>query len=248
MLQTITAPNPGPFTGPGTNTYVAVSASEAVIIDPGPDIASHADRIRKSVAGCNLVGIVATHHHLDHTEVVGRLAGELNVPTFGHGGGSFEPTIRLREGDSIPFGDHELVVVHTPGHTSDSICLRLGRELFAGDTVKGGSTVVVEDMAAYMATLERLLELEIDEIHPGHGPGALSPEVLDEYLSHRRLREQQVGSAVRHGNSTIGDLIRAVYGDIDPALQPLAARSLQAHLDKLIAEGKVSVDGEWLAG
>lgn len=242
------APNPGPWTGPGTNTYVLADPDgEVIVVDPGPDAAGHRDAILAAVNGRPVTAVIVTHHHADHTESATAVAAELRAPLLGWsgGGGGFKANQPVADGELIALGSEMIEVIHTPGHTADSICLLTAGELLAGDTVKGGSTVVVEDMAAYMATLERLIAVGPTRIHPGHGDPQL-PGVLQEYLDHRRQREQQVAVSLAHGNSTMDELIRSVYGDLDAALVPLAARSIQAHVDKLVAEGRVTAEGEWL--
>ena len=147
-VERVLAPNPGPYTGPGTNTYVIESAGQAVILDPGPIIAGHIAAIRVALTGFQPVGVVVTHTHPDHAPAANGLGRELNVPVYGFAAGDgFEPTERVEDGAAIAFGDGRLVAVHTPGHTSDHLCFRLGGFLFTGDHIMGGSTVIIEDAA-----------------------------------------------------------------------------------------------------
>lgn len=246
QVARLLAPNPGPWTGPGTNTYVVSSEAAAVIVDPGPEIASHVDAIHEAIEGLSVTAVVATHHHLDHTEAAPAVASRLGVPTLGFPhDGPFNAAEPLADGDSILVGSEAIEVIHTPGHTPDSICLLAGGQLLTGDTVKGGSTVVVEDMRAYMASLSRLISIAPAEIQPGHGDPQ-DPGLLSKYLQHRLKREEQVAVSIAHGNVAMPDLIASIYGDLDPSLIPLATRSIQAHIDKLVADGRMTGEGRWL--
>lgn len=237
-ITRILAPNPGPFTGAGTNSYVVEAGGEAVIIDPGPAIESHLDDIRATVAGLTVVGVLVTHHHLDHSPAANPMAREYGVPSYGFGSyGGFQAISAIADGDGVHVGTEVIGVLHTPGHTPDSMCYAVADGVFTGDTIKSGTTVVVEDMSAYLATLHRLADLAPARIFPGHGDVIDDPQaVLAEYISHRREREQQVISALRAGAETTADVVAAVYPTLEPALVPLATQSADAHLRKLVAD------------
>lgn len=241
MIELVRAPNPGPYTGPGTNTYVIESAAEALILDPGPIIESHLDAIKVAITGLTTVGVVVTHTHPDHAPAANGLGTELDVPVFGFAAGDgFVPTDRLEDGSEIPFGEDRLIAVHTPGHTADHICFQLGAYLFTGDHIMGGSTVIIEDAAAYMASLEKVAALAPAHLYPGHGPELPDArKVIAEYIDHRIEREQQVLSAIRSGASNIGDVVDAVYIGLDPALRMAATLQVHTQLIKLRDEGWV---------
>jgi glyoxylase-like metal-dependent hydrolase (beta-lactamase superfamily II) len=157
-------------------------------------------------------------------------------------GAGFDPTSRLDDGSPIPFGSEQLVTIHTPGHTPDHVCFQLGDILFTGDHIMGGSTVVIEDAAAYMASLEKVAALNPARLYPGHGPEL--PEagkVIAEYIAHREEREQQILDALRSGASTIDDIVDAVYIGIDPRLRMAAVFQVHTQLIKLRNEGWVIV-------
>ena len=242
----IVAPNPGPFTGAGTNSYIVSAGSEALIIDPGPLIPSHLSALRANLVGLNPVGIAVTHHHQDHAPAANPLAAELGVVTYGFGHfGGFQAISAIADGDVIQVGSEAVTVISSPGHTLDSLCFLAEDALFAGDTVKSGSTVVVADMTAYMATLERLAALAIENIYPGHGePIHDGPAAIAAYIAHRQQRESQIVAALAARIHTLDNIIAVVYGDIDPALRPLARRSALAHLRKLADEGRVVLEGD----
>ena len=119
-IERVVAPNPGPFTGSGTNTYVISSAGEALVLDPGPIIAEHLSAIRAALTNLIPAGIVVTHTHSDHAPAANELGRELDVPVYGFApGDGFKPTVALEDGADIRFGSRRLVAVHTPGHTDD---------------------------------------------------------------------------------------------------------------------------------
>ncbi len=242
----IVAPNPGPFTGAGTNSYIVTSGSEALIVDPGPLIPSHLDALRASLVGLDPVGIAVTHHHQDHAPAANPLAAELGVVTYGFGDfGGFQAISPIADGEIIHIGNEAVTVISSPGHTPDSLCFLAEDALFAGDTVMSGSTVVVDDMTAYMATLERLAALAVEKIYPGHGePIHDGPAVIAAYIAHRQERESQIVAALAAEAHSLDRIIAVVYGDIDPALRPLARQSALAHLHKLVDEGWAALDGD----
>jgi glyoxylase-like metal-dependent hydrolase (beta-lactamase superfamily II) len=213
----------------GTNTYVV----GGWVVDPGPDDEAHL-RAVLDAAGGSLAGIVLTHDHFDHSAGAERLAGlaggvRVLHPGAGDAAGPFE-------------------VVETPGHSADSVCLIRERVCFSGDTVLGEGSVFVPagggGLAGYLAALERLLELELDAICPGHGPVVWEPrERIAGYIAHRLERERKVLDAIASGASTNDEILDRAWSDtpIDtvPMLRAAAATTLEAHLDKLRDEGRL---------
>jgi len=249
-VDLVLAPNPGPMTGPGTNTWLAAAGGEAVVIDPGPVIDTHLDAIVAALAGVTPVAIVVTHTHPDHAPAAQPLAKRLSVPTIGPGpGGGFSPDRRVADGDGVEFGGARLVALATPGHTPDSTCYRLEDALFTGDHIMGGSTVMVEDMKRYLDSLRMLHRTGLRVIYPGHGPIMRDPDrTIAEYLEHRLQRETQILEAVRRGAATVGAVVQNVYAEVDPVLHPAAAVSVEAHLRKLADEGVVAYRGGGWSG
>lgn len=241
QIELVLAPNPGPFTGPGTNSYVIAARGEALVLDPGPIIESHVEAIRVALTGLTPVGVVVTHTHPDHAPAANGLGSELDVPVFGFApGDGFVPSRRLEDGSTIPFGDDRLVTVHTPGHTADHVCFLLGEYLFTGDHIMGGSTVIIEDAAAYMASLQKVAALDPAHLYPGHGPQIPEAgEMIAEYIAHRIEREQQILAALRGGAADINDLVDEVYAGLDPSLRLAAAFQVHTQLIKLRDEGWV---------
>ena len=243
-INRILAPNPGPFTGPGTNTYLLISGEVTLIIDPGPLDRDHEDAILKALADLQPLGVLATHTHEDHAPLANPLAAELEVPVYGFAPGpGFKPDLLLADQDRVMLGTEELQAVHTPGHSPDHLCYLAGRDLFTGDHIMGGSSVVVEDMAAYLRSLRRLQAMSLDHLYPGHGLVMDDPAgIVNGYIEHRIEREQQVLSALETGAGTVLEIVQTVYSDVDPALHPLAAMSVRAHIDKLVDDGLVIRD------
>lgn len=246
-VERILAPNPGPSTGPGTNTYLVGDERGLAIIDPGPIDSSHEGAIIEAVSDRMVTAVVVTHTHPDHAPLANPLARELGVGAYGYAPGpEFHPDVRLADGAVIPAGGMELVAIHTPGHAEDHLCLQLGRVLFTGDHIMGGSSVMVDDLGPYMRSLERLQPLELDRLYPGHGPEMEQPqEVISWYLAHRRQREAEILAALRSGCHTIESIVETVYAQVDRSLHPLATKSVAAHLRKLSAEGEVANEGDW---
>ena len=247
------APNPGMMTGPGTNSYLVGEGARAVI-DPGPDIASHIERL---AALGNIKWILCTHTHMDHSPAAAALKAATGAQLLGRPApagqdGSFNPDFVLENGQRIDLGSVTLRAIHTPGHASNHLCylLEQTKMLFTGDHVMQGSTVVINppdgDMRAYLQSLEKLLAEDIAIIAPGHGYliGAPHKEVR-RLIAHRLMREEKVRHAlVEVGPASVEELLPHVYDDVPSRLHRWAARSLAAHLDKLIADGAVRSAGE----
>jgi glyoxylase-like metal-dependent hydrolase (beta-lactamase superfamily II)/8-oxo-dGTP pyrophosphatase MutT (NUDIX family) len=251
LVTRITAPNPGAMTGPGTNTYL-VGEEEIAVIDPGPAIESHIAKIIETGAG-RIRWILTTHTHLDHSPAAAALKAATGAQVLGRPappGASQDQGYAadrvLADGERLQTEHFGLRAVHTPGHASNHLCylLEQTKMLFTGDHVMQGSTVVINppdgDMRAYLASLEKLLAEDIAIIAPGHGylVGAPHKEVR-RLVAHRLAREAKVAAALkRRGAATLEELVPDVYDDVSPKLHPVAMRSLTAHLDKLVADGR----------
>jgi glyoxylase-like metal-dependent hydrolase (beta-lactamase superfamily II) len=249
-VHRVLAPNPGLFTGAGTNTWVIQSAGRAAIVDPGPAIERHLDAIREVVDELETVAVLVSHTHPDHAPAANRLAAELGVPAYGRAPGpGFRPDVALGDGDVVAVGTVEAQVIATPGHSPDHACFRVDDALFSGDHIIGGSTVVIEDAREYIDSLERLLGTGLQIIYPGHGDPISDPDAtIRDYIAHRRMRERQILDSLQRGAETVGDVVETIYEEIDRALHFAAAQSVAAHLRKLVADGVVSLpDGaaEW---
>lgn len=252
LVQVVLAPNPGLMTGPGTNTYV-VGRGPAVVIDPAVEDQEYLAKV-SDLAG-EIAQILITHRHADHVGGALELQRRTGAPVraFGPddaGGAIVEP---LSDGDRIEAGSARLVALHCPGHASDHLCFLLDETstLFSGDNVLGEGTAVIAppdgDMAAYMDSLQRLVELDIDRIYPGHlKPLDHGRAVIAGYIEHRRARERSILEALRETERSLTpeDIVELVYADVSPALHPVARFSVEAHLDMLLSQGRVQRHGE----
>lgn len=253
LIRRIVAPNPGPMTASGTNSFI-VGRDELTLIDPGPAIAEHVDRL-VAVCGDRLRWIMVTHTHADHSpaaaEVAARtgaeLVGMMLDPDDGHQDNTFRAASPLADGATFNTAEYTLHAVHTPGHVGNHVCYFLEdeRTVFAGDHIMGGSTVVIippsGDMAKYIASLRKLRDLSLTTIMPGHGEAIDDPErVIETLVRHRLHREQKVVSALEQlGESSLDALLPVVYDDVRLELHKIARYSLWAHLLKLEHEHRV---------
>jgi glyoxylase-like metal-dependent hydrolase (beta-lactamase superfamily II) len=238
MIETIVAPNPGAFTLDGTHTYVV---DERMVIDPGPAIASHIDAIAARLSGPPLIFV--THRHADPAPGAGSIHAPRNCIDA--------LTDRFVADSEIFFaGARSLRAIATPGHTNEHFCFLTGEgDLFTGDTVLGAGTTVIfppdGDMDAYIATLERLIAVEPRRIYPGHGPirdDAVA--LLQEYLSHRLMREKQIVDLLASRPLSIAELREEIYPELDVRLLRAAELQLEAHLERLLRRGRVVAAGE----
>ena len=250
-----TANNPGIMTLQGTNQYV-VGRENVVVIDVALSADSNLDGIIEQVEAMGakkIDKILLTHIHSDHCggalALRKRCGAQLGIHRSrkGYLGGE---DFQYDDNDRISFGDGELNVLHTPGHESGHCCFyeRDEKILFSGDNILGYGTAVIHppdgNMTDYLKSLERLLGFDISLILPGHGPLVGKPEAkIREYIKHRLEREQQVIAALRQGRETIGDVTQTIYVDVSAALRRVAEFSVQAHLEKLMREGRVKQEG-----
>ena len=241
IVETVLAPNPGIYTGPGTNTYLVVDQNEVAIIDPGPIIDRHRLAIAAAIGDRTPVAVVATHTHSDHAPLANPLADRLGVPVYGNRPGpAFAPDIRLKDGDQVSVGGVAIEAVHTPGHTADHLCFLLGDQLFTGDHIMGGSTVIMEDATEYLQSLYRVRDLAVRRIEPGHGQSMDDAgAVVDGYIEHRLAREREIVNAIREGASTVADVVDAVYAFVPVDLRPAAIHQAIVQLNKLYADDLV---------
>jgi hydroxyacylglutathione hydrolase len=240
----VVAPNPGPYTGPGTNTWILEGDPVAVVIDPGPDDDAHLAAIEKQLGGAAVGMILVTHSHPDHLPLAARLAERHRARVLRHP--------ELTDGDLVQVAKVRLKALYTPGHASDHFCFlqEEDRVVFTGDLVLGrGSTMITHpdgDMAAYFRSLERLIELRPAILFPGHWDPVDEPIAkLEEYREHRLDRERQVLRALEGGPGDAADLTARVYGGevSGEELLRAAEMTLKAHLGKLVEEGRVRYEG-----
>ncbi len=220
----VRADNPGPMTLEGTNTWVIAGSDGAIVIDPGPLDEAHLGRV---AALGPVSAVLLTHRHPDHAEGAERFAELSRAPVL----------------DRADFPDNggfvgPLRVLHTPGHSSDSVCFVMDGDepaVLTGDTILGRGTTVVAhpdgDLREYLASLQRLQALGEIAVLPGHG--LVRPSVraaATAYLTHRAGRLQQVRAALAAGDQTAEAVVRRVYANVDPVLWPAAEMSVRAQL------------------
>jgi glyoxylase-like metal-dependent hydrolase (beta-lactamase superfamily II) len=240
----VLAPNPSVYTLDGTNTWV-VGAEPSIVIDPGPPDPGHVAQIRAEAG--DVSAVLVTHDHEDHGEGAVAFGDLVDAPVYAW---RLEGATRLTDAARFTAGGCELVAVHGAGHSPDHVAFLepSARALFTGDTVVGRGTSFIDppegDLARYLITLRRLLELHPRTIYPGHGPVRTDAErALREYLAHREEREAEVLAGLDAGDRTVRDLVARIYASYPPEVHDLAARTVTAHLRKLEHDGAVAKKG-----
>lgn len=234
-VQLVRAPNPGPLTLSGTNTWV-VGRRPAWVVDPGPDVAEHLQRLSEAIEGRGgLGGVALTHDHPDHAEAVGALLAEYPAPLAAGRGAA---DVRLAE--EVRFGPFEAVC--TPGHSADHFAFVAEGACFTGDAVLGDGSVFISpyhgSMSGYLLALTRLrLREDFNVLCPGHGSPVWDAHTrLEQYVAHRLDRENSLIVALGQGLRSVRELLDAAWPEVPERLRPFAAATLAAHLDKLEEE------------
>ena len=266
LVRRVLADNPSPFTYWGTQTYIVGDDNGVAVIDPGPDLEPHVDAVVEAIGGAPVVALVCTHTHRDHSPATRPLKQRTAAPIIGcaplalddsgpRADAAFDveyaPDRVLGDGEAIGGKGWTLRAVATPGHTSNHLCFELPQAaaLFTGDHVMGWSTTVVSppdgDMAAYMASLDLLMQRDDAIYYPAHGDPIEQPQRFVRGLAgHRKHREGQILRLLDEGERVIPNLVEKMYVGIDPKLHPAAGRSVLAHLIDLEARGVVVRLGE----
>ncbi|WBB65999.1 MBL fold metallo-hydrolase [Micromonospora sp. WMMD812] len=251
-VMLLRAPNPGPMTLDGTNTWLLRAPGErlGVVVDPGPAHESHLAMI----AARGPIGLVLiTHGHPDHTEGAGRLSDLLGgVPVRAADPAHTIGGPPLTTDATLDVPGLSVRLVPTPGHTADSVCFLVEhdgqRVVLTGDTILGRGTTVVAHpdghLGDYLASLELLSTYRGLPALPGHGPAlADCGAAADFYLAHRRARLDQVRAAVAAGAGTAAEVVAAVYADVDRSLWWAAEWSVRAQLEYLGVPSRESGTG-----
>ena len=261
-ITRVTAANPGMMTGPGTNTYLIGDAQTGVaVIDPGPLLDEHIQNILNAATG-PIKWILCTHTHIDHSpaaksikEKTGAQIYGRPAPAFPNQDQTFAPDYVVTHDQVLNIAGTTLRVIHTPGHASNQVCFLLEEQgmLFTGDHIMQGSTVVINppdgNMAQYLESLKLITKYSINYLAPGHGFLMTNAnEIVERLIIHRMGRENKVLAGLRASGQPLPleELVKHAYSDTDPRLHKVAMRSLQAHLDKLLSEGRVQhQNGTW---
>jgi len=269
LVRRVLAHNPGPFTYTGTGTYIVGrqgAGGKVAIVDPGPDDPAHVAALLAAVAGETVSHVVVTHTHRDHSPAAPAVKAATGAVIAGCAplvlddlgpradagfDRTYAPDLVLADGEHVAGPGWTLTALHTPGHTSNHLCFALAEEraLFSGDHVMGWSTTVVAppdgDMAAYMASLRRLLDRDDAVYYPTHGAAVTEPQRLVRGLiGHRRQRENQILARLADGAATVPAMVATMYASVDPRLHPAAGLSVTAHLIDLAARGVVAQAGD----
>lgn len=263
----VTAHNPGPFTGAGTNSYV-LGERELMVLDPGPKDPNHLDALKRAIAGRPVTHVLVSHTHRDHVDGLADVLATVGGVTVGEGpyrnarplkpgeenpflkssDTAFHPDQRIADGEAVTNGDVTVTAIATPGHNANHLAFVLGDVCFSADHVMGWSTTVVAppdgNMGDYLASLDRLM----DETHrlylPGHGQAIEEPQkAVSAMKSHRLMRERAILERVRAGDEGLPEIVDALYAGISEALRTAAGLSVLAHLEKLEEDGLVTSKG-----
>jgi glyoxylase-like metal-dependent hydrolase (beta-lactamase superfamily II) len=260
----LVAPNAGPLTFKGTNTYL-VGHSSLAVIDPGPADEAHLRAILTAAGGRPITHIAITHAHRDHVDGVRALQAATGATSYGFArssagsgdadegaeyiGRDYAPDVHLNDGDVVAGADWRLTALHTPGHAPDHLCFAIDDRglVFSGDHVMAWNTSVIAPpegrMADYLRSLEVLLERSDDAFLPAHGGPIANPRrTVKAYLLHRRWREQAILDAVRNGADTTRKLLPVIYRDLDKEVVGAAMMSLRGHLEHLAERGLIACD------
>lgn len=262
-IARVLAHNPSAFTYFGTQTYL-IGVDAVAVIDPGPDLPEHIDAVERAIGGRRVMAIMCTHTHRDHSPAARPLAERIGAPIIGCAplaletvgpradasfDGDYAPDRVLEDSEMLTVDGDTVAVVATPGHTSNHICFAYRGALFSGDHVMGWSTTVVVppdgDMAAYMASLDKLRRRDDRVYYPAHGPAVNKPRQYVRHLvGHRMQREKQILGLVSETARAIPDIVANAYPGLDPRLTVAAGGSVLAHLVDLERRGLVKRQGE----
>ena len=269
-IRRLTVNNPSPFTFHGTNSYI-VGDETLAVIDPGPEDDDHFAALVAAIRGRPVSHIFVSHTHRDHSPLAARLkamTGALTVATGPHRAArplrigevnpldasadlDFAPDIAAADGSVIDGDGWALRTIHTPGHAANHAVFALEGTgtLFSADHVMAWATSIVAPpdgaMSDYMASLDKLLARDDTLFLPGHGGALRQPAKFMRGLrSHRKMRERAILERVKAGDRTVADMVAAIYRDTDPRLHGAAGLSVLAHLEDLVARGRVTADDD----
>jgi glyoxylase-like metal-dependent hydrolase (beta-lactamase superfamily II) len=262
-LFRVTAPNPGPMTGNGTNTYLVRAGEQFAVIDPGPDDDIHIQAILAAAGGAEKIALIlVTHMHPDHSPAATPLARLSGAMIYGwqpvddeYQDATCIPDYIVQHNEVVMMGEQRIRCLHTPGHVDNHVCYLLENEqvVMTGDHIMQGSTVVIipphGNMKSYIESLQLLTRFPVRKLAPGHGEMILTPQQeINGIIAHRLAREAKVLDALeQYVRAPIDELLEVVYSDVHPSLHPFAELSLLAHLIKLEEERRVyRENGKWV--
>ena len=262
LVRRIVANNPGPFTFVGTGVFI-VGKGDVAVIDPGPYDEEHFEALKAALEGETVTHVLVTHGHSDHSPLAQPMAEWAGCKTYAKNAGvptakgelgsaddlGFMPDVKVKDGDVISGPGWTIDVIETPGHTVNHLCFGLREEniCFSGDHIMGWSTTVVAppdgNMGDYMRSLEKVRRMRFDKLLPTHGAAVEGTEFVDEfiqaYAAHRRAREAAILQHLSNGETSIIEIVKVMYADVDKGLHPAAAMSVLGHMLELINVGRV---------
>ena len=262
LVRRVVANNPGPFTFVGTGVFI-IGNDEVAVLDPGPHDDEHFEALKAALDGETVTHVLVSHGHSDHSPLAQPLAEwagcktyakNVGVPTAKGELGSaddlgFMPDVKVKDGDVISGPGWTVDVIETPGHTINHLCFGLREEntCFSGDHIMGWSTTVVAppdgDMGDYMRSLEKVRRMRFDKLLPTHGAAVEGADFVDnfiqEYAAHRRAREAAILQHLSEGETSITEMVKVMYADVDKGLHPAAAMSVLGHMLELVKLGTV---------
>ena len=218
LVKRVIAKNPGPFTYTGTGTFI-VGTKELAVIDPGPIDNNHLNAIIKACGKSKISHIIITHTHNDHSPLSKPLQKKTGAPIYSFLNKKMVPSF----------------------FTNNSL------------NVMGWSTTVIVppdgDMDEYLKSLEKLLDRNHQMYLPTHGTQIDDPhDLVNKYIEHRNNREDQIIKVIKSGSSMISEMVKIIYSDVDPGLHPAASMSTLAHLNRLVKNKIIKVEGTGLKG
>lgn len=262
LIRRVIANNPGPFTYVGTGVYI-IGHGEVAVLDPGPEIEEHFEALKRALDGETVTHVLVSHGHSDHSPLATPLAEWAGCKTYAKNCGvptakgelgsaddlGFMPDVKVGDGDVISGPGWTLDVIETPGHTCNHLCFGLREEnaCLSGDHIMGWSTTVVAppdgDMGDYMHSLDKIQARKFETLWPTHGDAvrgqAFVDQFITEYSNHRKAREAAILDQLRSGQSSIPEMVKVMYADVDKRLHPAAAMSVLGHMVELVKTGRV---------
>jgi glyoxylase-like metal-dependent hydrolase (beta-lactamase superfamily II) len=264
----ITAPNAGPYTFTGTNSFI-VGRDRVVVVDPGPESTAHLEALKSAIAGRPVEAILLTHTHKDHSLLAAGLKAATGAPIWF--GGQHRPSRPKRwvlerdpiandvdrdlvpdrvltDGEQLGVGGLILEVLATPGHCANHLCFGVvGTDfLLSGDHVMGWNSTIVPvpdgSMADYLQSLEKVIASPYESYHPAHGgPIASGRALAQALLAHREMRNEQIRVAVKAGVRSLKEIRRRLYPMLEWALLGAAWMTLRAHAEYLEQQGEIKI-------